>query len=153
MSVRRYVCALVLATAVMLLFSIVSGESEGREADNAYYDSDLDTFILEFSSGISGDYSCTVVSESGDTVHVTSYPHYTGQKTIGFKVDEGKEITPGKYHVDMVAAGDHIFQTVTVGFEPQKDDPSEEKDYTWFIIGGGAGVAVVALAVFFFMRR
>ena len=149
-----YMALVALTVLALLAVPVSCAESGTREADKAYYDKENNWFVMEFSTGLSGEYTCSVVSESADTVHDSSHIQFTGQKKIALTVDEGKTVSPGKYYVDMVKAGDHIFNTVTVSEDSEdQGDGGGTIDTGFYIAAGVAGAVVVLAAVLLIMRR
>lgn len=148
-----YMALVALTVLALLAVPASCAESGTREADKAYYDKENNWFVMEFSTGLTGEYTCSVVSESSYIVHDSSHIQFTGQKKIALTVDEGKTVSPGKYYVDMVKAGDHIFNTVTVSEDGKDQGDGGKIDTGFYIAAGAAGAVVVLAAVFLLIRR
>ena len=124
-----------------------------READEAYFDSTQNAFILKFSSGLSGKYTCTVVSASGTVIHETSVIEFSGQRVIGLIVDEGAEVSPGDYHADLVGSGDHVFQTIHVNSSSGDGGSDSSINVPAVVSIAVVAAAAAAAGVILFLRK
>ncbi len=152
-AMRQHRLASALALSVLAVFFAVSLLPAGsaQSADNAYYDQDNNWFVLEFSTGLTGTYTSTIVDGSAAIVQTTTNLEFSGQKKIGLAPDEGVEITDGKYYISMVKGSEAIEEVVEVELKPTPS--SGDSSIVLYIGGAAVAVAAVGIAAFLFLRR
>lgn len=141
------------AFATIFIAATAVPADAAQSADKAYYDEDKNRFVLEFSTGLNGLYANTIVDENSKMVHTTSNIEFSGQKTIALAVDEGVEITDGKYFITMVKGSDVINQTVEVQLGSSDDDDDGGSNVMLYVGGGAVALVAVGAVAFFFLRK